>query len=247
MKITNDRPATGPIATHRKSETSPSAAPTIAGSTSVGDVTAVLGIPESEFTPRVRDAIMRLMAEVDRLRQELHQTRHRLEESETLADRDPLLPILNRRAFVREMSRIMSFAERYDLPASLLYFDLDGFKAINDTYGHATGDAALAHVSSILIESTRESDVVGRLGGDEFGVILAKAGVEDAVAKADALAEIIRSRPLAVEGATITISCAHGATTFQAGENATEAIAKADRAMYAQKHKTRKRDGGGGA
>ena len=156
------------------------------------------------------------------------------------------VPILNRRAFVREMSRIMSFAERYDLPASLLYFDLDGFKAINDTYGHATGDAALAHVSAILIESTRESDVVGRLGGDEFGVILAKA-VDDAVAKADALADIIRSRPLTVDGTTIPVSCAHGATTFQAGENATDAIAKADRAMYAQKRKARKQNGGGAA
>jgi PleD family two-component response regulator len=90
-------------------------------------VSAVSGIPESEFTPRVRDAIMRLMEEVDRLRVELQGTKRRLEELETMADQDALLPILNRRAFVREMSRIMSFADRYQLPASLLYFDLDHF------------------------------------------------------------------------------------------------------------------------
>ena len=111
------------------------------------DVSSVLGIPEAEFTPRVRDAIMGLMAEVDRLRQELEQIKKRLETAETEADQDDLLPVLNRRAFIREMSRIMSFGERYDLAASLIYFDLYGFKAVNDTHGHAAGDAALLHVA----------------------------------------------------------------------------------------------------
>ena len=79
------------------------------------DVSSVLGIPEAEFTPRVRDAVMKLMAEVDRLRQELEAMKRRLDKAEEEADQDGLLPVLNRRAFVREMTRIMSFGERYDL------------------------------------------------------------------------------------------------------------------------------------
>src|SRR5215467_7953058 len=102
---------------------------------SVTPVTAsasVLGIPEQEFTPRVRDAIMTLMHEVDVLRRELDQTRSRLDDLVKAADQDMLLPILNRRAFVRELSRFIGFAERYGTPSSVVYFDLNNFKHIND-------------------------------------------------------------------------------------------------------------------
>ncbi|NWH08796.1 MAG: GGDEF domain-containing protein [Alphaproteobacteria bacterium] len=202
------------------------------------DTSAVLGIPESEFTPRVRDAIMKLMTEVDALRQELGRTRKRLEELETEADQDPLLPIFNRRAFVREMSRIMSFAERYGMPASLLYFDLDEFKGINDAHGHAAGDAVLKHVARLLSENIRESDIVGRLGGDEFGVILAKADEAAAMQKADVLADLIRSAPAEWDGKRLSISCTHGASTLKPGDNADHAMERADRAMYERKRRS---------
>lgn len=203
----------------------------------VRDATSVLGIPESEFTPRVREAIMQLMAEVDHLRQELHQTKRRLEEMEAVADQDPLLPVLNRRAFVREMSRIMSFAERYGMPASLIYFDLDHFKDVNDRYGHSAGDAVLTHLAKVLAENVRESDLIGRLGGDEFGVILAKADKDAAGRKSESLADMVRARPLLWEGVTIEVSCTAGAYTFEPGENAAQAMAKADQAMYERKRK----------
>ena len=138
----------------------------------------VLGIPENEFTPRVRDAIMTLMGEVDNLRKELVQTRERLEVVEKAADQDHLLPLLNRRAFVRELTRYIGFADRYGTPATLIYFDLDGFKSVNDAYGHAAGDAVLAHFATILQAHVRDSDVVGRLGGDEFAVLLSHANQE---------------------------------------------------------------------
>ena len=91
-----------------------------------------MGIPEAEFTPKVRAAIMALMEEVDRLRRELQQTPARIAYLEQLADEDSLPPIANRRAFVRELSRMMSFAERYDTPASVIYFDVNDLKVIND-------------------------------------------------------------------------------------------------------------------
>jgi diguanylate cyclase (GGDEF)-like protein len=238
MKVSGTRPQ-GPTKPVRVESGSASSATTKAASAGeakpVPDVSAVSGIPESEFTPRVRDAIMRLMAEVDRLRGELQGAKKRLEELETMADQDALLPILNRRAFVREMSRIISFAERYQLPASLLYFDLDHFKEINDQHGHAAGDAVLAHVSQLLTENVRESDVIGRLGGDEFGIILAKADEGQAKGKSESLAEIITSRPTIWENKQLSVHCTHGAYTFRPGESANQAIAKADEAMYASK------------
>jgi PleD family two-component response regulator len=87
--------------------------------------TSILGIPEAEFTPKVRDAIMGLMSEVDSLRRELSQTRSRLDEAEKTADQDHMLPLLNRRAFVRELTRYIAFTGRYNTPASLIYFDLN--------------------------------------------------------------------------------------------------------------------------
>lgn len=199
------------------------------------DVTSVLGIPEAEFTPRVRDAIMGLMAEVDHLRQELEAMKRRLSSAEAEADQDGLLPVLNRRAFVREMQRIMSFGDRYDLAASLIYVDLDGFKAVNDTHGHAAGDAALLHVANLLIANVRESDVVGRLGGDEFGVILAKADLEQAQGKAASLAKIFEAQPFVCEGKAVPLSFAFGVWMFQKGESVGDAMANADKAMYASK------------
>src|SRR5213078_3970705 len=106
---------------------------------------------------------MTLMGEVDALRRELQQTKTRLEAAEKEADQDQLLPVLNRRAFVRELTRNIAFTARYGTPASLLFFDLDGFKQVNDTFGHAGGDAVLAHFAQVLRENVRDSDCVGRL------------------------------------------------------------------------------------
>ena len=195
----------------------------------------VLGIPESEFTPRVRDAIMGLMSEVDNLRRELTQTRARLDEAEKAADQDHMLPLLNRRAFVRELTRYIAFTGRYNTPASLIYFDLNRLKTTNDTLGHAAGDAVLTQFSNVLLTQVRESDCVGRLGGDEFAVLLSHATQEQATKKADALAEAVQAAPADWNGHTIPVSFAYGAFELKAGDNADIALARADEAMYAQK------------
>ena len=194
-----------------------------------------LGIPEAELTPRVRDAISTLTGEVETLRVELQRTRLRLEDVEHTADQDQLLPILNRRAFVRELTRHIAFSARYGTQASLVYFDLDGFKLINDTHGHAGGDAVLAHFAQTLVAHVRESDVVGRLGGDEFGVILTHAGREQAHNKAAILMETLTTSPATWGGRTLPASFSYGAFELMAGENAETAIARADAAMYRQK------------
>lgn len=201
--------------------------------------TLIAGIPEAEFTPKVRAAIMALMAEVDKLRRELQQSQQRIAYLEQLADTDSLTPIMNRRAFVRELSRMMSFAERYDTPSSLIYFDVNGLKAINDTLGHAAGDAVIAEVAKVLVANVRESDYVGRLGGDEFGVILAYADQAKANEKAHALAGLVASHPVMWNDKTINVTVSWGAFSFRGGD-AHSALEAADRAMYERKREGRK-------
>ena len=210
-----------------------------AGVDAVAPAASVMGIPDDEFTPRVRDAIMNLMSEVDSLRRELSQTRQRLEDVEKSADQDGMLPLLNRRAFVRELTRYISLADRYNTPASLVYFDLNYLKKTNDTHGHAAGDAMLAHFAQVLSSHVRDSDSVGRLGGDEFGVLLSHANQEQAQKKADALAAALAAAPVQWNGQSIPVTFAYGAFELKSGDSPDLAMARADQAMYEQKRASR--------
>lgn len=202
---------------------------------SVADLASVAGVSESELSPAIRAALMTLMAEVDRLRRELDRSRRRIEHLERLADEDTLLPIANRRAFVRELSRMMSFGERYGITGSVLYFDVNHLKLINDQYGHAAGDAALRKIAEVLLANLRGSDMVGRLGGDEFGVILAQTDEGTAREKAATLAALIAESPLEWEGKRIPLSVACGTQPLVEAAGADDALHAADRAMYRQK------------
>lgn len=208
------------------------------------DSSAIQGIPEAELTPNVKSALMGLMEEVDTLRRELDIARARIEDLVAQADQDVLLPeILNRRAFVREMSRLLSFAERYDIEASVVYFDMNDFKQINDEHGHTAGDDALRKVGEVLLKNVRTSDIVGRLGGDEFAVVLAKAGETEALQKASGLAQAINSTVFKTrDGAQVKLSTSFGAYTFQKGEDIATAIEHADRAMFDAKRNKPKED-----
>lgn len=199
------------------------------------DPVSLLGLPEKDLTPSVRSALRHLIEEVAALRQELGFTQSRLAELERLADEDALAPISNRRAFLRDLARTIGYVERYGAACSLLYFDLNGLKAINDTFGHAAGDAALIHVAEVLLAHTRSSDVVGRLGGDEFGVLLTRADEAAAYHKAERLSDAVACTRLSWKGENIRISIAFGAHRLVAGEEPQVALAAADRAMYRQK------------
>ncbi len=223
-------PASGVTRSSKKREKAAS------GPRTVVDSMEIMGIPAHELTPKVRDAIVTLMAEVDRMRGEVEEQRVRIAYLERLADQDSLTPVVNRRAFVRELSRFVSFGERYGTPSSVLYFDLNGLKDINDTHGHAAGDMALQRVAEILTENVRESDVVGRLGGDEFGVLLAHAEEAASTEKALQPVDSIEHTSIDWNGTAIPLKVAFGAYTFKGGENANEALAEADKKMYAHKN-----------
>jgi diguanylate cyclase (GGDEF)-like protein len=194
-----------------------------------------MGISEEELTPNVRAALTTLMGEVDALRRELEHMRSRILHLERLADEDALLPTANRRAFTRELTRMMAFAARYKSPGCLLFFDVDNLKRINDSYGHAGGDAALRHIADTLLANIRGSDVLGRLGGDEFGVIMAQCDPATATDKAKSLLSIVESRPLSWEGHSIPLSLSVGICPFTGTEELSAMLAAADRAMYQQK------------
>jgi diguanylate cyclase (GGDEF)-like protein len=186
-----------------------------------------------------RDVSTGAIAVLERLNSELADLRARLEAAEALADRDTLAPVFNRRAFLRELHRTMSEVERYKTPAAVIYIDLDGFKSLNDAYGHAAGDAVLRHVGLLLLDSVRESDVVGRLGGDEFGVILNRAAAEEARVKAQALSDKINVSAILYAGVAHRVRASVGVYPVAAVEDPETAIARADEAMYADKHARR--------
>ena len=200
-----------------------------------------LGLAEAELTPSVRAAVQTLSAEIDDLRGEVTRLKARLEESEALADRDALTPLLNRRALVRELGRIRTFAQRYGAKASLVYFDLDDLKGVNDRFGHAAGDAVLQAVAERLVANVRESDVVGRMGGDEFAVILVQADAATAEAKAQALDRAIRAEPMAFGDWSAPVRLTFGVAEITQDLEPEAIVAAADAAMYARK---RERKGG---
>ena len=224
-------------------KTSSSAATAAYASTSaprqIQDTSSIMGIPEAEFTPKVRDAIMTLMSEVDDLRRSIDGLNRRLEEAERIADQDALLPIYNRRAFVRELTRIQASVERYGENASLIYIDLNGFKGINDNFGHQAGDFVLAEFSNRLVRSVRETDVVGRLGGDEFGIILSRTAADAATALAGRLPSQLEANPIYWEGQLMEIGMAYGVVAIEAGKLPEQALSEADDKMYAHKRITK--------
>ena len=224
-----------PLAGVRRRTALKAASAQMPGAAAAVDSAAFLGIDEVELTPDVRAALARLLTEIDELRGEVGRLKARLNEAEDLADQDGLTPLLNRRAFVRELRRVITFAQRYGGPASLVYFDLDGFKAINDRFGHAMGDGVLRTVAERLAEHVRESDVLGRIGGDEFAVILVQADLSTALAKAATLAAAVESQPAVCGEWLAPLKISYGVRQIDPEASAEQVMAGADAAMYARK------------
>jgi diguanylate cyclase (GGDEF)-like protein len=206
----------------------------------ITDTTTIMGIPEAELTPKVREAILNLMQEVDNLRRSLDGMSKRLDAAEQLADKDSLLPIYNRRAFIRELTKIQASVERYSGDACLVYIDLDGFKAINDTYGHTAGDHVLHEYSQRLVDSVRESDIVGRLGGDEFGLILPHTSQNAASVLVNRLPQDLKDNPISWNDVHLNLSMSFGIVTIKPGIDVHDTMALADSEMYQQKRSVNK-------
>jgi diguanylate cyclase (GGDEF)-like protein len=162
----------------------------------------------------------------------MSRVRHSQAQLELLATHDPLTNVLNPRAFTRELSQELSRNRRYGRPLALIYLDLDDFKKVNDAHGHATGDAVLRLVADAMRAAVRAADVVGRLGGDEFGVLMPETDAVVAHAAASRLVAGIRTVFRGTPSVTASIGVVAVAGT-EAGTD--ELIRKADQAMYEAK------------
>ena len=186
----------------------------------------------------VAAAILVALGVADRLREQ----RRALTEAERRAQTDPLTGVLNRRSLIERLDAACLRARARGLPIALLFIDLDHFKEINDSFGHAAGDACLKKIIGPIQTELRQSDVIGRYGGEEFVVILSSADI----AAAHPIAERIRNRVADVRvegfGPPINLTCSIGvATSDTLGVWGEHLIAQADAAVYAAKRSGRNR------
>lgn len=166
------------------------------------------------------------------------------ERLEFQATHDVLTGLYNRRHMLAELERELNQSMRYDVPLSVALIDLDNFKKINDTYGHAAGDAVLRHVARLLREHARGSDVIGRWGGEEFLALLPHNGVDNASHAVGKWLKAVRQAPFVIpSGEPIEISFSAGVSgfmkedeAFQVGEAVDRVLARADERLYAAKH-----------
>jgi diguanylate cyclase (GGDEF)-like protein len=191
--------------------------------------------PKINAPKKSRSVAMRLAAEIDALKEELTAARMRLAELETRVDEDPLTGLLNRRGFVKALERALAYVRRYQATAALVFLDLDGFKTVNDRHGHAAGDWVLGRIGRLIAGSVRASDVVARVGGDEFVVLLWNLSEAQAAAKARSFEETVEASPFEQGECRYAIGLSAGLTILAAEDNGDTALARADLAMYARK------------
>jgi diguanylate cyclase (GGDEF)-like protein len=160
-----------------------------------------------------------------------------------LADTDGLTGIANRRRFDGLCAHEHERAQRYQRPLTLLLADIDHFKRVNDTYGHALGDAVLRAVASALAGSLRQSDHVGRLGGEEFGVLAPEVGPAGALALGERLRHAVEQMRVEAPDGPVEVSASFGAVAWD-GQGTVEVatlLKRADDALYQAKQSGRNR------
>ena len=170
-----------------------------------GRVVAILGVGNKAFDYDEQDVglvsyIADLVWSVIEQKQTNEQIRQLNAQLERLAMMDDLTGLMNRRAFFIQGAKEISRVQRHQTPLSLLMLDVDVFKTVNDRYGHAAGDCVLQHVSHKIVENVREMDMVARMGGEEFSVLLPNTRTEDAVILAERVQAGCRTRKLPASG-----------------------------------------------
>ncbi|HEY8084494.1 MAG TPA: GGDEF domain-containing protein [Methylophilaceae bacterium] len=170
---------------------------------------------------------------------ELYKSEQRLS---ALSQKDPLTGAYNRRYF-DEQSRIeCARSHRYGQALSILMLDLDKFKQVNDTYGHAAGDEVLKSIVHVGLGALRKSDILARFGGEEFVVLLPHADIKEASMLAERLRKAIENTEIMADGAQLKVTVSIGVSILAASESdSIEMLSRADYAMYNAKHGGRNR------
>lgn len=159
------------------------------------------------------------------------------------ATRDALTKVPNRRVFEEQLKRSTAYSRRHGVPVSVLLFDIDHFKAINDEHGHLTGDDVLRQVAGLLAGAIRTEDTLARLGGEEFGLIVDGNDLEQAVRTAERLRAAVASRPFETRSGDVPVTISVGVAQYDPTRHAAglEVIAAADMRLYEAKRGGRNR------
>ena len=169
------------------------------------------------------------------LERENARLRMRIAELERLVSTDTLTPLYNQRHFIEELDRWCRRAHRYGGTYGLLFCDVDRLKAVNDIQGHSFGDEVLRGVAKALLGAVRKSDIVSRIGGDEFTVLLDSISVEQLTEKTASMRELLAGLPIKTDGPKLNISVSVGSVLIESGSKANEVLDAADQAMYVHK------------
>jgi diguanylate cyclase (GGDEF)-like protein len=175
-----------------------------------------------------------LYREIARLQAELARQCERVVELESLLEVDPLCEIPNRRGIARALRQAIAHSERHDTAISLVLLDLDGFKAVNDRFGHSSGDRILRDVARLLVAGVRTSDFVGRLGGDEFVLILWHSRPPQASRRLQALCQRLAGL-FETSNRMPCLGASFGVVRITPTSQPAQLLAAADRLMYRDK------------
>jgi diguanylate cyclase (GGDEF)-like protein len=197
----------------------------------VTDIATVLSMPENVMPAAIQDAFLQLVAEVERLREEVERVRLHERFLVDAADRHPLLPVLNRRAFMAGLGRVLEASARGDLPGTLAFLHVDGIEAIRRTHGLLAGDAALAFVAVAIQNELRQTDLLSYLDSSDFAIALVVADNDGASAKLDRIVAAIQAAPLLWNEHAVTIGISLGKVHFRNGVGGEQLLNEACQAM----------------
>lgn len=189
---------------------------------------------------RYRETALRqheaLVQEAKRLEEEIAQRKALELELRVLATTDSLTDLLNRRAFFSALASEVQRCQRLARPLALLVLDIDHFKEINDRFGHPAGDAALAHLSTVIRHTLRGIDLIGRIGGEEFAIILVEADVTATPPIGERLLQSVRASPVVLaSGERLPMTISIGSSQAQQEDTVETLVKRADDALYAAK------------
>lgn len=174
---------------------------------------------------------------------DITESKQREDELRVMASTDFLTGVASRRTFIGDVEYEIARMHRdATVPCSILMFDLDHFKQVNDTYGHATGDEVLKHLVNLMTGEIRKVDRIGRLGGEEFAILMPAADLSSAQIFAERLRQKVESTPMCVDGQSITVTVSIGLSEIDASDQSSSmALERIDRALYKAKNNGRNR------
>ncbi len=199
----------------------------------ISEVAFIMGIPESELTPSVQEALSIIIKEFDRQRDEIEHAREYTSFLEDVADRHAFLPVMNRRALMRELTLVLARAEQAETTSVFLYFHVRNAEEFRLTHGHGIAELALVRTVDVVRERLRASDVIGSMDGHDFGVILVATEKDGALDKKQELVAALDGQTFVLGEGKYHLDVACGFHLIEAGDTADAVINAADRDLRA--------------